>query len=95
MDIKELNELMDNTDMSFRRFEGWVGLHWASCRYFSINLLPTICFTIDNQMNETWVLNSGNLFESYVGIGLHFDWLGFNIGGEINFKTNKPLSNGN
>jgi hypothetical protein len=92
LQIKELNELMDNAELSFRRFEGWGGFHYTSCRYFNINLLPSLCFTVDSQMNESWILENGNIFESYIGIGFHFDWLGFNTGFEVNFKTNKPLS---
>jgi hypothetical protein len=90
---KKIKELIDNTDLSFKRFERWGGFHFTSCRYFDIMLLPAFNFFIDSQMNETfdWGDNEG-IHESYIGIGLHFDWLGFNAGFQINFKTNKPLS---
>jgi len=93
-EIKKLNELLDNIDISFKRFEGSVEYYVANCRFFTIELLPSLSFFIDKQMNETWVDSKGNLVKSYIGIGLTFNWLGLNMYFQINFKTNKPLLNG-
>jgi len=96
MGTKELIDRINNVDMRFQRFESWGGLHFTTCRYFDISLLPVINFFIDSQMNETFDWgDDGGIHESYIGIGLHFDWFGLNAGFQVNFKTNKPLSNGN
>lgn len=92
-EIKKLNELLDNIDISFKRFEGSVEYYLQSCRYFNIELLPSLGFFVDSQMNETFEVD-GTLYESYVGIGFHFNWLGLNAYFQVNFKTNKPLKNG-
>lgn len=94
MDTKDLIEELNNADLSFKRFEWWGGLHYLTCKYLDIALFPSLDFFIDAQMNETFDWKDENgIHESYVGIGLHFDWLGFNVGFQINFKTNKPLNN--
>ena len=76
---------------NFERFEYFLQYHLYSYEYFTINLLPMLCFFVDKQMNETWVSGDGILYESYIGIGFHFDWLGLSMGFQVNFKTNKPL----
>jgi len=93
MDIKKFKEIIDKVDLSFKRFEGWFNWNPYTCRFFSIELLPSIGFFVDNQFNETFVTCAGDLFEAHVGIGFDFSWLGLGMGFQINFKTNKPLSN--
>lgn len=91
--IQEFKDRIKDFDCSFKRVDGWFEYHLWNCRYFTIELIPSLTFFIDAQMNETFKTEEGNLIESYVGIGLAFNWLGLNIGGQINFKTNKPLEN--
>jgi hypothetical protein len=89
--IQELKELMDNYKYKFERFEGWLEYHLLYSKSFDIELLPSLSFFIDRQMNETWIDNNGDLIPSTIGVGLAFRWLGLNIGIQINFKTNKPF----
>lgn len=89
MDFK-LKDIIDSYKYSFKRFEGGIEYYLQSCRYFNIELLPSLGLFVDNQMNETFKTED-TLYESYVGIGLWFNWLGLNIYFQINFKTNKPL----
>ena len=89
--IQELKELMDNYKYKFERFEGWLEYHLLYYKSFDIELLPSLSFFIDRQMNETWIDNNGDLIPSTIGVGLAFRWLGLNIGIQINFKTNKPF----
>jgi hypothetical protein len=93
MDFKEFCKLMNNMEDSFQRFEWWWGYKGVNCRYFNLEILPSLSFFVDNQMNESFITTEGKLIESCVGIGLHFEWITFSIGFQINFKTNKPLSN--
>ena len=89
--VQKFKEQMDNYKYEFERFEGWVEYHLLHSKFFNVELLPSLSFFVDMQMNETWVDNNGDLIPSTVGIGIAFSWLGFNIGGQINFKTNKPF----
>lgn len=89
--IQNFKELMDNYKYKFERFEGWLEYRLLHSKFIDIKLLPSVSFFVDTQMNETWIDNNGDLIHSTIGVGLAFSWLGLNIGGQINFKTNKPF----
>ena len=89
--VQNFKELMDNYKYKFERFEGWLEYHLLYSKFFDVELLPSLSFFVDMQMNETWVDNNGDIIPSTIGIGLAFRWLGLNIGIQINFKTNKPF----
>ena len=89
--VQNSKELLDNYKYKFERFEGWLEYRLLYSKFFDVELLPSLSFFIDMQMNETWVDNNGDLIPSTIGRGLAFRWLGLNIGIQINFKTNKPF----
>lgn len=89
--VQKIRGLVNNYKYKFERFEGWLEYCLLHSKFINIELLPSLSFFVDMQMNETWVDNNGDLIPSTIGIGLAFSWLGLNIGGQINFKTNKPF----
>jgi hypothetical protein len=93
MGTKELIDKLNNANMDFQRFECWGEYAPRYLLYVTLELLPSLCFVVDSQMNDTFKWADDSIHESYVGIGLHFAWLTFNVGFQVNFKTNKPLSN--
>lgn len=89
--VQKIKGLVNNHKYKFERVEGWLEYCLLHSKFINIELLPSLSFFVDMQMNETWVDNNGDLIPSTIGIGLAFSWLGLNIGGQINFKTNKPF----
>lgn len=77
----------------FKRFEFFAG-HNISKSFSTIELLPSVCLVIDNQINETWIYHDENeniLCPSEIAVSIILNWLGFYLDFELHFKTNKPL----
>lgn len=78
----------------FTRFEWYVGNNWSKT-YSTVELIPSICLVVDNQMNETWKYENDEgiyvINPSIITTSIIFNWLGFYIDVTINFKTHKPV----
>ena len=81
---------------SFERFEFYTGCNIRKS-FSTIELLPSVCLVIDNQMNETWVYHDDEdksvLYPSEVAVSIILNWLGFYLDFTVHFKTGKTLKN--
>ena len=77
----------------FERFNFYKG-HNLSGAFKTIELLPTICFCINKQMEKGFEAED-EIYLGYVEYCLIFNWLGFYLEFELNIKTNKWIKDEN